>query len=217
MWNVDSYSVFFVVMDIILLSLSCQAHLALLEEAYSSPLRPDSLLSFVEVGTGTVLDILLASSGPDRSQLHCPTCTPLEECSGVVSSCLNCFLAGGILYCFRYAVSPAFFFAKARGGTCTLVVSGPDDLVVHRAKYLLENGFGCYNVFKNICKDLAIYCKIGLLILDPSTIGHSGQAISIIGGPLAAVLSTPLRLVTTNIYGRSNKKIVSQVNEFCSP
>ncbi|KAI8560448.1 hypothetical protein RHMOL_Rhmol04G0256100 [Rhododendron molle] len=31
--------------------------------------------------------------------------------------------------------------------------------------------------------------------------GQSGQAVSIIGGPLAAVLSTPLRLVTTNVYG----------------
>lgn len=31
--------------------------------------------------------------------------------------------------------------------------------------------------------------------------GQSGQAVSIIGGPLAAVLSTPMRLVTTNIYG----------------
>lgn len=31
--------------------------------------------------------------------------------------------------------------------------------------------------------------------------GQSGQAVSIIGGPLAAVLATPLRLVTTNVYG----------------
>ncbi|KAL8480002.1 hypothetical protein ACS0TY_026802 [Phlomoides rotata] len=28
----------------------------------------------------------------------------------------------------------------------------------------------------------------------------SGQAVSIIGGPFAVVLSTPLRLVTTNVY-----------------
>lgn len=153
-----------------------------------------------EVGTGTVFDLILVSSGPARTQLHCPTCTPPEEGNGVVSSCLDCFLAGGILYRFEYAVSPALFIAKARGGTCTLAVSDPDDLVVHRAKYLLANGFGCYNVFKNNCEDFAIYCKTGLLVLDPS-VGRSGQAISIIGGPLAAVLSTPVRLVTTNIYG----------------
>lgn len=121
-----------------------------------------------EVGTGTVLDLLLVSSGPTRSHAPCPTCVPAEEseCHGVVSSCLNCFLAGGILYCFEYAVSPALFLAKARGGTCTLAISDPDDDVIHRAKYLLDNGFGCYNVFKNNCEDFAIYCKTGLLGIE---------------------------------------------------
>ncbi|KAJ4823740.1 hypothetical protein Tsubulata_005557 [Turnera subulata] len=154
-----------------------------------------------EVGTGTVLDILLVSSGPARSQVPCPTCTVQEGGHGVVRSCLNCFLAGGILYRFEYAVNPTLFLAKVRGGTCTLAVSDPNDVVVHRAKYLLENGFGCYNVFKNNCEDFAIYCKTGLLVLDQGTMGQSGQAVSIVGGPLAAVLSTPLRLVTTNVYG----------------
>lgn len=154
-----------------------------------------------EVGTGTLLDVILVSSGPNRSLVPCPTCTLPEEGHGVVSSCLNCFLAGGILYRFEYAVSPPLFLAKARGGTCTLAVSDPVDVVLHRANYLLNNGFGCYNVFKNNCEDFAIYCKTGLLVLNQSTMGQSGQAVSIIGGPLAAVLSTPLRLVTTNIYG----------------
>ncbi|KAL8517671.1 hypothetical protein ACS0TY_015781 [Phlomoides rotata] len=154
-----------------------------------------------EVGTGTVLDIILVSSGPNRSQVPCPTCVPTHDAHGVVSSCLNCFLAGGILYRFEYSVSPALFLAKARGGTCTLAVTDPDEDVVHRAKYLLENGFGCYNVFKNNCEDFAIYCKTGLLVLNQFTAGNSGQAVSIIGGPFAAVLSTPLRLVTTNVYG----------------
>ncbi|XP_059646584.1 protein LEAD-SENSITIVE 1-like [Cornus florida] len=154
-----------------------------------------------EVGTGTVLDVLLLSSGPARSQVPCTTCSPLVEGHGVVSSCLNCFLSGGVLYRFEYSVSPALFLAKARGGTCTLAVSDPDEIVAHRANYLLNNGFGCYNVFKNNCEDFAIYCKTGLLVLDQRTMGQSGQAVSIIGGPLAAVLSTPLRLVTTNVYG----------------
>ncbi|KAK3227013.1 hypothetical protein Dsin_006875 [Dipteronia sinensis] len=154
-----------------------------------------------EVETGTVLDLLLVSSGPARSLTPCTNCTPSEEGQGVVLSCLNCFLAGGILYRFEYSVSPALFIAKARGGTCTLAVSDPNDVVVHRAKHLLENGFGCYNVFKNNCEDFTIYCKTGLLVLDQGTMGQSGQTVSIIGGPLAAVLSTPLRLVTTNVYG----------------
>lgn len=154
-----------------------------------------------EVGTGTVLDLLLVSSGPSRSYVPCDTCIPVQEGHGVVSSCLNCFLANGVLYRFEYSVSPALFLAKARGGTCTLAVSDGGEVVVHRANYLFDNGFGCYNVFKNNCEDFAIYCKTGLLVLDQSTMGQSGQAVSIIGGPLAAVLSTPLCLVTTNIYG----------------
>ncbi|KAK4776141.1 hypothetical protein SAY87_024102 [Trapa incisa] len=84
---------------------------------------------------------------------------------------------------------------------CLTAVSDQSDIVVHRANYLLENGFGCYNVFKNNCEDFAIYCKTGLLVLDQRAIGQGGQAVSIVGGPLAAVLSTPLRLVTTNVYG----------------
>ncbi|KVI08386.1 uncharacterized protein LOC112528950 isoform X1 [Cynara cardunculus var. scolymus] len=165
----------------------------------------DKVLHFTrrgqEVGTGTVLDILLVSSLPRRSQVPCPTCIHTDDTNGVVSSCLNCFLAGGVLYRFEYSVSPAIFLTKARGGTCTLAVSDPPETVVHRANYLLNNGFGCYNVFKNNCEDFAIYCKTGLLVVDHRTMGQSGQAVSIVGGPLAAVLSTPLRLVTTNIYG----------------
>lgn len=154
-----------------------------------------------EVGTGTVLDVLLTSSGPARSREICPNCTTSQDEHGVVVSCLNCFLSGGVLYRFEYAVSPALFLAKARGGTCTLAVSEDDDTVVHRAKHLLEYGFRCYNIFKSNCEDFAIYCKTGLVVVDGGTIGQSGQAVSIIGGPLAAVLSTPLRLVTTNVYG----------------
>ncbi|XP_077230796.1 protein LEAD-SENSITIVE 1-like isoform X2 [Tasmannia lanceolata] len=154
-----------------------------------------------EVGTGTILDVLLISSGPRQPQALCTTCTQQEDGHGVVSSCLDCFLSGGVLYRFEYSVSPTLFLAKARGGTCTLAVSDPDEIVDHRATHLLNNGFGCYNVFKNNCEDFAIYCKTGLLVVDEGTIGRSGQAVSIIGGPIAAVLSTPLRLFTTNVYG----------------
>ncbi|XP_038987594.1 uncharacterized protein LOC103704399 [Phoenix dactylifera] len=155
-----------------------------------------------EVGTGTVLDLVLTSSGPNRRRTPCPTCSAhLAESHGVASSCLDCFLAGGVLYRFEYSVSPALFLAKARGGTCTLAVSDLDEIVVHRAKHLLNNGFRCYNVFKNNCEDFAIYCKTGLLVAEQGVVGQSGQAISIIGGPLAAVLSTPFRLITTNVYG----------------
>ncbi|KAG0518264.1 hypothetical protein BDA96_09G160900 [Sorghum bicolor] len=170
-----------------------------------------------EVGTGTVVDILLVSSAPKRSNTPCPVCTnetsdTSTETNGVVSSCLSCFLAGGALYRFEYAVNPALFLAKARGGTCTLACSDPDDTVIRRAKYLLNNGFRCYNLFKSNCEDFAIYCKTGLLVAERGVVGQSGQAISIIGGPLAAVVSTPFRLVTTNIYGMA----VMAVGVYCA-
>lgn len=121
---------------------------------------------------------------------------------------MNCFLSGGNLYRFEYNVNPVFFVAKARGGTCTLAVADADELVVHRANYLLENGFGCYSVFKNNCEDFAIFCKTGLLVVDQGAIGSGGQAAAIIGGPLAAILATPLRLVTTNICGMAASAVV---------
>jgi hypothetical protein len=172
-----------------------------------------------EVGTGTFIDLLLASSGPKRSNTPCSVCgnegtnaTAATETNGVVSSCLNCFLAGGALYRFEYAVNPALFLAKARGGTCTLAMSDPSEKVVRRAKHLLSNGFRCYNLFRSNCEDFAIYCKTGLLLAERGVVGQSGQAISIIGGPLAAVVSTPFRLVTTNIYGMA----VMAVGVYCA-
>ncbi|KAG8374043.1 hypothetical protein BUALT_Bualt11G0089900 [Buddleja alternifolia] len=165
-----------------------------------------------EVGTGTILDHLPGSLDPTYYRIPCLTCIPPEDGHGVVSSCLTCFLAGGILHRFEYSVSLALFLAKVRGGTCTLADSDPDEIVIHRANYLLENGFGCYNVFKNNCEDFAIYCKTGLLDTNERTMGQSGQAASIIGGPLTAVFSTPLRFVTTNVYGR----ILAAVGVYCA-
>ncbi|KAL5229538.1 hypothetical protein ABZP36_028314 [Zizania latifolia] len=170
-----------------------------------------------EVGTGTFIDLLLVSSGPNTNNTPCSICnnegsTTNMETNGVVSSCLNCFLAGGALYRFEYSVNPALFLAKARGGTCTLAPSDPNEAVVRRANHLLSNGFRCYNLFKSNCEDFAIYCKTGLLVAEQGVVGQSGQAISIIGGPLAAVISTPFRLVTTNIYGMA----VMAVGVYCA-
>ena len=174
----------------------------------------DTVINFTRRGqeerTGT--DHLLVSSEPAPLTVPCPNCAPHEEGSGVISSCLNCFLAGGILCRFEYAVSPIVFLAQARGGTCTRAVSDPADIVVHRAKYLLENGFGCYNVFKNNCEHFAIYCKTGKIDVHKRTIGHSGQAMSIIGGSISFLSSLPMRLVTTNVYGIA----LSAVGFYCT-
>ncbi|KAE8693654.1 putative Aluminum activated malate transporter family protein [Hibiscus syriacus] len=130
-----------------------------------------------------------------------PDCGFRQPNSGVVLSCLDCFLRNGSLYCFEYGVTPSVFLAKVRGGTCTTAVSDPPETVIHRAMYLLQNGFGNYDIFKNNCEDFALYCKTGLLIMEKLGVGRSGQASSVIGAPLAALLSSPLKLLMPSPVG----------------
>lgn len=135
---------------------------------------------------------------------ECPTfpdCGFRQQNSGVVLSCLDCFLRNGSLYCFEYEVSPSVFMAKVRGGTCTTAASDPNEIVIHRAMHLLQNGFGNYDVFQNNCEDFALYCKTGLITVDKLGVGRSGQASSIIGAPLAALLSSPLKLLLPSPVG----------------
>ncbi|MBA0611091.1 hypothetical protein Godav_011800 [Gossypium davidsonii] len=141
---------------------------------------------------------------PTSPRSTCPTfpdCGFRQPNSGVVLSCLDCFLRNGSLYCFEYGVTPSVFLAKVRGGTCTTAASDPLETVIHRAMYLLQNGFGNYDIFENNCEDFALYCKTGLLILDNLGIGRSGQASSMIGAPLAALLSSPLKLLMPSPIG----------------
>ncbi|EEF31828.1 protein LEAD-SENSITIVE 1 [Ricinus communis] len=154
-----------------------------------------------ETGTGTVLDRIIFSSSPSHpSDNPCPNCIDQSKLDGVISSCLDCFLAGGNLYLFEYGVSPAIFLAKARGGTCTLAKSDPPEDVLYRVFYLLENGFGVYHIFKNNCEDFAIYCKTGLLVFTSISVGRSGQAASLLAA-VSAVISSPLRFLTTSFSG----------------
>ncbi|CAL9047582.1 protein LEAD-SENSITIVE 1 [Musa acuminata AAA Group] len=154
-----------------------------------------------EIGTGTFVNrIFSISSSPWRNST--PVC---ERCgvdqsrqNGVTKSCLDCFLAGFNLCLFRYSVTPAFFITQARGGTCTLAVSDPPEVVLHRARYLLgNNGFGTYSLFNNNCEDFAMYCKTGLLV-DASSGGttRSGQ-ISSLAAAMTLVASSPLGFLAT--------------------
>ncbi|KAM1715295.1 hypothetical protein EV2_026492 [Malus domestica] len=153
-----------------------------------------------EIGTGTVLDRFLVSSSPSHSPDNpCPNCDQ-STLDGVMSSCIDCFLSGSDLYLFEYGVTPAFFVAKARGGTCTLARSDPPEDVLHRASFLLQNGFGSYDIFKNNCEDFAIYCKTGLLVFTSISVGRSGQAASFVAAA-TAVVSSPLRFMTTSFTG----------------
>ncbi|CAL9105414.1 unnamed protein product [Musa acuminata var. zebrina] len=154
-----------------------------------------------EIGRGTFVNrIFSISSSPWKNST--PVC---ERCgvdqsrqNGVTKSCLDCFLAGFNLCLFRYSVTPAFFITQARGGTCTLAVSDPPEVVLHRAQYLLgNNGFSTYSLFNNNCEDLAMYCKTGLLV-DASSGGatRSGQ-ISSLAAAMTLVASSPLGFLAT--------------------
>ncbi|XP_010522903.1 PREDICTED: uncharacterized protein LOC104801360 [Tarenaya hassleriana] len=146
-----------------------------------------------------------SSSGPyDSPEGLCPTspdCGFRQPNSGVVLSCLDCFLKNGSLYLFEYGVSPSVFLTKVRGGTCTTASSDPPEAVIHRTMYLLQNGFGNYDIFQNNCEDFALYCKTGLLIMDKLGVGRSGQASSVVGAPLAALLSSPFKLLIPSPVG----------------
>ncbi|KAM7261204.1 hypothetical protein ACFE04_026679 [Oxalis oulophora] len=145
-----------------------------------------------------------SSSAISTLQSSCdifPDCGFRQPNSGVVLTCLDCFLRYGSLYSFEYAVPPSIFLTRVRGGTCTTAQSDQPETVVNRAMYLLQNGFGNYDIFQNNCEDFAMYCKTGLLILDNLGVGRSGQASTIIGAPLAALLSSPLKLLMPSPIG----------------
>ncbi|THG09334.1 hypothetical protein TEA_007911 [Camellia sinensis var. sinensis] len=113
-----------------------------------------------------------STSNPLSACPNFPNCGFRHPNSGVVLSCLDCFLANGSLYRFEYGVSKAKLLFKLRGGTCTTAESDPPELVIHKAMYLLQHGFGGYNVMRNNSEHFAMYCKTGLVCI----IGGSGQA-----------------------------------------
>ncbi|KAK8936278.1 hypothetical protein KSP39_PZI013229 [Platanthera zijinensis] len=67
-----------------------------------------------------------------------PACPIFPDCgfqqpnSGVILSCLDCFLDEGSLHNFEYGVAPSVFLTKVRGGTCTTASSDPPGTVIHR-------------------------------------------------------------------------------------
>jgi len=131
-----------------------------------------------ELEAGASLINSFASSSIPKQHLSCPrypdSCVIENGNSGVIQSCLDCFLDGGPVYRFEYGVSKTVFLAQVRGGTCTLQDSDPPDIVIYRAMYLHQNGFGNYNLFSNNCEDFAIYCKTGYIV-ERNTSGKSGQ------------------------------------------
>lgn len=149
-------------------------------------------------GRGTLLNLLpLEKSRLAQSRHSCPTCTQTQR-DGIICSCLNGFVAGRALHRYEYGVNAAVFIVKVRGGTCTRAVSDSSDVVVHRAKYLLEHAPHSYKQFMNSSEQFAIYCKTGVAIAGYGRPVLKGQAASIPSFLLAAWLSAPLHLTKAN-------------------
>nr|XP_043630440.1 protein LEAD-SENSITIVE 1-like [Erigeron canadensis] len=132
-------------------------------------------------------------------------CAAFPDCgfklanSGVVISCLNCFIGTGNLYLYQYGVTTAEYFSKVRGGTCTIAQSDPPQEVIHRATYLLQNNvFGDYHVVRNNCEDFALYCKTGLLISGRPTTGSSGQVNMVSNAPWKSIITSTLPKLVFN-------------------
>ncbi|GBG77026.1 hypothetical protein CBR_g23352 [Chara braunii] len=147
----------------------------------------------------------ISSKPPVSDHEPCAACNAafrsrIEGGNGVIETCLLCFLDGRNLYRFKYGVKPLTFLAKVRGGTCTMATTDNPAEVLERARYLLEHGFGDYDVFSNNCEDFAIYCKTGLL-MTKSELGRSSQAASAGLIPASALMSASGRLLTANPLG----------------
>ncbi|KAL0647773.1 hypothetical protein Bca4012_046064 [Brassica carinata] len=160
----------------------------------------------LEIGTGTYLDNIIQISVPRHGDNPCPNCGDQSILDGVISSCLDCFLAGGSLYLFQYDVSKAILVAKQRGGTCTTAPSDPPEEVVHRAKCLLwSNGFGEYHLLTTTSgssSQVNAVCAAGgvaSLALRYLGVGRTaGQAASLAVSP-ATVVSAATRAVTMTL------------------
>lgn len=151
----------------------------------------NSRTQFFKIGISSISNI---TAYCPASQQDCEiNCGFRRPNSGVVLSCLSCFLGNCALYCFEYGVSKSHFLTRVRGGTCTIAASDPPQIVVHRAMYLLKNGYGNFDVFQNNCEDFALYCKTGLLTRLKGDGGSSGQATSFIGGSLAIFCGSAVR------------------------
>lgn len=135
----------------------------------------------------------LPKNGQTYDSLTPCDCGFQQSQSGVILTCLNCFIGTGSLYLFQYGVNKFAYVTKLRGGTCTTAPSDPPEEVTKRAEYLLKKGFGTYNVVRRNCEDFALYCKTGLLVCGKrAATGSSGQVNFLFNGPLNFIVDSQL-------------------------
>ncbi|KAF3456589.1 hypothetical protein FNV43_RR01243 [Rhamnella rubrinervis] len=133
-------------------------------------------------GPGLIISSSSAQSSDDR----------------VVCCDMKDFLCDGQLYCFEYGVR-RFEFVMKRPGTCSFASSDPPEQVLHRASYLLEYGFGNYDLLGRNCEDFAIYCKTGF-IRPKNQVSFSGQISSLHSAKIAVTI-IPYRFLPASLIG----------------
>nr|XP_043628995.1 protein LEAD-SENSITIVE 1-like [Erigeron canadensis] len=168
----------------------------------------------VHFTTGEKVGLGSAFSSSDESVygscLSSPDCGFKKPGSGVVLSCLNCFIGSGSLYLYRYGMKTYVHFSRLRGGTCTVAESDPPEQVIYRAMYLLQNGFGSYNLVLNNCETFALYCKTSLVGRDQPVTVSSGQVHSWVTAPLNTIAtSTAKWFISTRLMGGGRPITVS--------
>ncbi|XP_057796806.1 protein LEAD-SENSITIVE 1-like [Salvia miltiorrhiza] len=126
------------------------------------------------MGEDRVVHFTCASAS--RSCSACELFEYSDRDSGVIASCLDCFLKSGLLRRYKYGVSERRYWLRRRG-TCNTAESGPVEVVMERAESLLaKNGFGDYDLLKNNCEDFATFCKTGQGCNLNGTARRYGQA-----------------------------------------
>ncbi|PWA28099.1 LRAT-like domain-containing protein [Artemisia annua] len=182
----------------------------------SSSLTSYSALCFNSYDCGLLQPNTGGNSGSSLSMCsHYTSCNPnipasclcLSHCgyrqpdSGVIISCLNCFIHIGSLYRFQYGVGKLSYVSKIRGGTCTTAKSDPPEEVIKRAVYLLHHGFGSYDFRKNNCENFDLYCTTGLVIRGKFTTGSSGQVNFFTNAPWQSTLTLAVEKIVYNSVG----------------
>lgn len=104
---------------------------------------------------------LMAVSKSESSSALCEMCHFDGSLTGVVASCLECFLKKGTLRRFCYGVGLLERITAIRGG-CSMATPDSLQVVLERASFF-ENKktFGVYDIFENNCMHFAYYCKTG--------------------------------------------------------
>ncbi|GLJ17309.1 hypothetical protein SUGI_0300520 [Cryptomeria japonica] len=124
---------------------------------------------------------ILASSSPPVGP--CPNCRYRSETSGVVVSCLDCFLLGGKIY--RYEYGRGITSTLTKQPWCASAASDVPENVICRSKELLKYGFGEYDVVRNNCEHFALLCKTGEGRISGQVVTLSSVASVVVGGLVA--------------------------------